>query len=520
MHANFFAKTAYCIYNLQVESLLNKDLSDEECVNEITSIASNAWINYNGLLCDFRLEELLLSIGKKNIVENPIIREKDGNNKILHVATNVWAIGGHTRVILDWIINDNSSEHVLYLTNQDKLPEELIVDLKGIKIVFDSSQSKIEKAKKLNTFSREYDLIILYHHPNDVVPNIAFANPSSIPVVVYNHADHVFWLGTSIADCVVDIRNSNATSLLRNNSKTFTIPFLSKSPLNYEKEALKKELGIDPNSLVLLSMGAKYKFLPYNLNYIKNIIIPILKANNEIHYYLIGPDNVFVEKYITTNIPDNLIPLGYISNPEVYLKACDIYIESAPIGSGMASIDVLNYKAAPLFSKCFSIEIGKTNAVGAFPSGKIRSIVPNNKIEFRNTLTELIRDKSKRAYYVKLCEEALFEMSLNNWKERISLFYKSILKTSHNPQLIKSIVYNNDSNDFIKFTNSKKYVELFQNNPFFEFYLPLYSVPISIITLVKLNIWFIFSPKLYEHYQSLYILNKQYLKRVIKFIKT
>ena len=52
--------------------------------------------------------------------------------------------------------------------------------------------------------------VILHVHMYDVLPILAFANGDfNRPVMFYNHADHLFWLGASISDLVVNFRSSS-----------------------------------------------------------------------------------------------------------------------------------------------------------------------------------------------------------------------------------------------------------------------------------------------------------------------
>ena len=52
-------------------------------------------------------------------------------------------------------------------------------------------------------------MIILHIHCEDVIPVLAFADESGLPPVLFlNHADHLFWLGTSVADLVLNLRDA------------------------------------------------------------------------------------------------------------------------------------------------------------------------------------------------------------------------------------------------------------------------------------------------------------------------
>src|SRR5438067_2243266 len=58
----------------------------------------------------------------------------------------------------------------------------------------------IERARALRELARGYDAVVLHIHHHDPVPILAFADGDRPPVVLFNHADHMFWLGSSIVD--------------------------------------------------------------------------------------------------------------------------------------------------------------------------------------------------------------------------------------------------------------------------------------------------------------------------------
>ena len=63
----------------------------------------------------------------------------------------------------------------------------------------------LQKARNLRAIARfNADMVILHHGGHDLVPLLAFATTNLPPVAVLNHADHVFWLGSSITDMVVN----------------------------------------------------------------------------------------------------------------------------------------------------------------------------------------------------------------------------------------------------------------------------------------------------------------------------
>ena len=163
-----------------------------------------------------------------------------------------------------------------------------------------------------------------------------------------------------------------------------------------------------------------------------------------------------------------------------------------------------------------ALEVGKTNAVSVLLSEKAGKLAPKSAAEYRDTLTELIRNPSKRDEYAGICREALNGMTGEHWQEKLKQLYDIAAEMPHGPGLVKKLVYKSDSEDFIRFSNSKAYVKLFHKNDSFDLYLPLFEIKTGLIKLRSFNFWFLLSPGLYEHARSLVTLNKVFLNRTYK----
>jgi len=144
-----------------------------------------------------------------------------------------YPIGGHTALARRWMAQSPFGErHSLVLTFQassavePKLAEAVRRSEGTLHSVSDRL-SFLERASALRRLAwEEADFVVAHVHTWDVVPAMAFAVPGGPPVLLVNHADHSFWVGSAIADLVVDIRDSGAalTKSLRGARATVVLP--------------------------------------------------------------------------------------------------------------------------------------------------------------------------------------------------------------------------------------------------------------------------------------------------------
>src|SRR5262249_15302580 len=103
---------------------LEKQGDPDSLLSYIQMAAKFAWLLPTGRYADGQIENRALKIGlaAKGILDKSPSRPffnlppKDTRRKILHVATCVQAVGGHTKLIGNWISNDPDSCHSLLLT--------------------------------------------------------------------------------------------------------------------------------------------------------------------------------------------------------------------------------------------------------------------------------------------------------------------------------------------------------------------------------------------------------------------
>ena len=183
-----------------------------------------AFIRHPGIYMSSTLENLLLMVAQK--IEKEQIstdanlwlkfKPKDyGKMRFLHVITESYFSGGHSPFIARWVKNTaGNSVHSLIATSHngsfpDILSSSIIESGGWYGSLSELSQNLLEQALFLRKIARNWaDVIVLFVHPFDPLPTVAFGVDGGPPIIFVNHADHAFWLGSSIADVIVDYHSS------------------------------------------------------------------------------------------------------------------------------------------------------------------------------------------------------------------------------------------------------------------------------------------------------------------------
>ncbi|NSW46000.1 MAG: glycosyltransferase [Bacteroidales bacterium] len=389
---------------------------------------------------NYEIEKELCNIAKIN----SIILNNPKTNSFIHVYSNINSTGGHSLLIKNWLdINnsDNFSNHtIIMLHKSNSLPKWIDeYKTKGIKFIDLSYYTDIlDKSLKLRQIASEYSFVVLYTHMVDIVPILAFGTEKfKSPILYYNHADHLFWLGASIADIVIEFRNfgERITQKYRNiyETRIMPIPISIKKPKITKIEARKK-LNFDVNVKILLSIASAYKY-KYNKKYpMVDILINIVKEYKNVMVIFIGPDpSENYWKNISKKTNNKIKTLGSInySNLYLYYSAADIYLDSFPTPSITSTLEAILY-GLPVV--CMNTPLGHVDI--------LNDILVSNELEYLNRIKYLLQYKEKNDLYEKLEKEHL-ELG---WKYKYlclldSLPVKHSVKIRHNVSIEEDIKY-------------------------------------------------------------------------------
>ena len=369
-------------------------------------------------------------------------------NSVLHVASELYSSGGHSRILERWIQETPKGQtNALFLTRYNDIPESVrkIMSEKNAEIIqANKDDSDIETALLLRQVASKYERVILHVHMDDYIPIIAFGcNEFERPVYLFNHADHRFWLGVSIADKVLNFREfgEEIAKKYRGVKKSFYIPLLKDEKNNPEKrniKLLKEKFGIPNNSPVLFTGGADFKYRPLlHLNF-NNFLKDVVKRVPNITIVAIGPKIDIISECNIVN--KSSMPYDDFKD---YLSCADVVIDSFPFSGGTAILDAVSANKPVLSLKC--------------PTGQLNYIVKS--VAYCQTLSELVDNTCEllnsavaRKQNIRDVQKQLQSENISVWfTQRDALYAKSI---KHHVNKFHSVKKTIDMLDYFMFQNT------------------------------------------------------------------
>jgi len=410
--------------------------------------------NHPGFYTSKELEEILIQCANnlpEVSVDIEIPKFHGDKKKVLHVMTAAYSVGGHTKLVHNWIEKDKNSIHSLLTTDKiDTAPEWLINSVKrsgGWTYSLQQIPSIMSRAALLRKIAYEWaDVVVLHIHMCDPVPVLAFGVEGGPPVLFMNHADHVFWIGTSIVDSLINFRESGqALSESKRGIKGSSILPLPLTEYNktYNKVKLRREMGVDENAVVLLTIATAYKFESLSKIHYIDIIKRILDKNPNTLAIVIGPDNsgIWKEAYKQTN--GRILPLGYKKDIENYYRISDIYIDSYMICSLTSALDA-GLHGLPIAAlendncNIFSIDDISYDCAGR----KFKNIN-----DFETYVNKLISDKVFRLREGEKLQDKIKEDHIYKWGKYLEAAYEKVNNKVH------KVYLNLNNESYNKLTN-------------------------------------------------------------------
>jgi glycosyltransferase involved in cell wall biosynthesis len=431
----------------------------EAALEQVSFAAMFAAKFHSGRFADGAIENLALDIGVRLHEEVPANDSTvsgdhgDGHRRILHVASSVQGVGGHTRTLHYWVQNDQSSRHSLVLLNQadSPIPEWLaqaVGESGGDLVVIPKGLGLCEKAMRLRQVAgRSADLVVLHHDGCDVVPTVAFAKREGPPVAVLNHADHLFWLGSSVSDLVINLRTEGAehTAERRFVTSNIVLPIPLEDPAaEVSRSDARRMLGIGEDQIVLLSIGRGIKYRPCGSYDFVSTARKILEREPRAHLYVVGESRRGIAPHLRTALHERLHFVGTIERPSLYRAAADVYLESFPFGSTTALLEAAlrGLPVVPAYAPLFPLLVGKDDA--------LQDVLPNppNETEYVNQVDVLMHQPKQRLERGNaLRERLLIDHVGAGWLRRLATLYGKTDQLTHDPRPIPTALCSTSNSD-------------------------------------------------------------------------
>lgn len=292
-------------------------------------------------------------------------RDEPVPDSVLHVMTKCYAVGGHTRVVERWI-ELSPEKHSLVFTEDEaqNVPPRLqqaISNCSGVIEKLPDSLDLVQKAKRLRQLASRFQRVVLHVHMHDVLPLVAFGAPEfQRPVIFFNHADHRFWVGVSIADVIAETRLWGCETSLRKRdtqrSVNLGIPVDGLTSETCAAGDVRGRLGLRPEHKVILTAGGPHKYRKIPGFDFLSAVLPILDENPEAVLVGIGPTSNNPPEWgdAERRYPKRVFALGFKSPAELYewARVSALAIDSFPMSGGTALSDMTSAGCPVLALRC------------------------------------------------------------------------------------------------------------------------------------------------------------------------
>jgi hypothetical protein len=303
---------------------------------------------------DLYSDELIKKISQKILSSNHI----DGiNDRVVFYDSFGWDGRGLTQQYIRALIELNINFLFIFECKRDELSRDITIELENYSKCeifyvgdFDAVTKLTLIAKRIKEYSPSQALLHL--SPWAVEALIIFSSFTSIRKININLTDHGFWLGSSIIDFNIEMRNYGANvSIQRRGLKNEQLLKINFYPIadksnNYELPPQAK------SKTVILTGGAFYKIYGEKGTFFK-IIKRILDENPDVVVLYAGEGDSFrFKKFVIENdLADRVLLIGQRSDINEVFKKCDIFLGTYPLGGAlMAQIAAANAKPILYYS--------------------------------------------------------------------------------------------------------------------------------------------------------------------------
>jgi hypothetical protein len=358
---DYRAALADCFIDLSEACIFNHTYDD---ALKYIELATHFFNNLTGDLSSLRVETSLRALA--NLLPNEHEKsqvESVGPSSMpvcLHVMNEASAFGGLISTATRWIKIDGGARihSVALLAQQLPPPAELVravSESSGQIYIADQKSSPLQRAAWLRNLARKLATHVVLHIDScNVIAAIAFNSKGGPPILLVNHPGHMYWVGVSAADFVVNVRGSQLethwTKVHRGAKNCVTIPVpllepdtlpLAESDRDERKSRARKILGVPKDSILIMTSGASYKFRPLGeIDFLKTCQ-DILEAVPEAYLLAAGVIEDDRWRDASNKLGSRLRALGSLPQSKITIlhQASDVYVEGFPFGSTTALLE-------------------------------------------------------------------------------------------------------------------------------------------------------------------------------------
>jgi GT2 family glycosyltransferase len=435
----------FCSLLNQAEfALLSGDL--EKAMLAIMRSADYAHHSHPDFFSSPRLESMLRTIAEKLSVQtaNPLAVPPDKNTdkrNILHVLSQGYDAVGHTKTLERWMLMDTHSIHSIVVTlNSSTNPPWLAsaaMRSGGWYLTLDTANLSFSQRAKLlrDTASMWADIVVLHIHPHDPVPPVAFGVAGGPPVIFVNHADQAFTIGMTVADLIADHRAcvQSITETRTSIPTIYRLPIPLETPSALEnKKIAKKNLGVNEDSIVLLTVAQPYQLIPCGEYSFSNLLTEISNRHQNITMLVIGPSQTGEWDRLNSHSNGRIRAFDNQGDLQPYYSAADIYLDSIPLASPTQALEA-GAMGIPVVGLSTAIAVQLSSDI---EPGSIQTHF-NSREELLSVIDRLVSDPAYHFTWSTCLQSAILQNHCSGWPEHLAKLYL-LVPSSHIPSEIST----------------------------------------------------------------------------------
>lgn len=396
-----------------------------------------AWTDHTGYFGHQGLEEVLGKL-RFSIAQPPsALPGKAAKRLVVHVATQLYGTGGHTQSIAHWIRQDPGSRHQLVVTRQGstECPAKIAACLaspRDLLLLDRRPGGLIKRAAALRRIIARADVVIVHAHPHDVVPSLALGVPGAPPAVYVNHADHVFWQGTSAAAIVLCLRASGRDLTVHRRGVNAERCLVANRPLELASARSTEEWpkpadartcwGVAEKDFVVVSAAAGSKYDPVGPDSLIDLFRSFLLRRPTARLLVAGPSPTGAWADAAAATGGRIRAVGRLANITTLLSIADAYVDSFPFASLTSMLEAGAHGLPLVTFRGHPIECGVLGSDS--PGLEDLLLAPSTPAGFVSALTELADSGCTRAARGAATRKAIVEgHSPSAWRETAELVY-------------------------------------------------------------------------------------------------
>jgi glycosyltransferase involved in cell wall biosynthesis len=364
--------------------------------------------NHGGFFSSPELERTIGALARRLPLDKrrrPARPSRDMPQTVLHVGTDMYAIGGGSRLVWRWMAGDRTRQHSVAVTRQRArtFPQVLIdaVARSGgtLHDLRDAGSGFMQRAARLAAIASYFDIVVL-HTECDIVPLLAFARPErSPPTLFVDHGDHKFRLGIASSSVVASLRESGMRLAQRRGdvhpARNALLPTLVEpAARRLSRPDAKRQLGFQEDDVVILCVARKIKFKAMGSLSFAGLHVPALRDHPEAVLVVIGPGPRPDWQQECDAAGIRLRALPEQDDTALFFEAADIYVDSHPFMSITSLLEAGTY-GLPLLS--FFPHPRSAEIFGADMPGLTGHLLQaGSPEEYAELLSRLISDEAYR----------------------------------------------------------------------------------------------------------------------------